>query len=1517
MSHKHDDLDALNFDNDDMRLFTNGWIPGAVVDDAVDSSQQGFGNGTLGFGSDPFGKFMIPLGSATPAAATGESAVVNVAEGGKATIAGPGTASVVFDGSSGTLVIESAQSFGGQVSGLSGSDIIDLADIAFSASTQATFMGTASGGTLTISRGTQTATIALTGDYLSSTWSLSSDGHGGVNVVDPTASGNWQVMKVGAGGYADGLDESPDGTLVVRTDTNGAYLWNGSSWQQLVTSSSMPAAFIAANPVSSGQGVYEIQIAPSNSNIMYMMFDGYVFASTNKGATWTQTSFAQVTESSNDSFRMYGQKMAVDPNNPNIVYVGTPQNGLWVTTNGGSTWTQVTSVPVSGTSNSAYPGITGIMFDPAIGGAVNGVTQTIFASSYGNGVYESANGGSTWTQLSGGPSNVEYATVGPNGAYYAVGNNNQALWRYYNGVWTELLQPSDGIEAVVINKQNPNEIVSVAPSGYLRISYDGGTTWSSEPTPVVQSTDIPWEAAAQMAADDAYMYLTVGGAAFSTSNPNELILSTGTGSFDVMVPTSNPTAGSLIYDDNSVGIENLSTNEILVAPGGTPLLVSWDRPFIPVTNLDDYPTTYGPVASNNIVAGWSADYASSTPGFLVGLADWWGTEESGYSTNGGATWTKFATDIPGADSSFMGGTIAASTTQNFIWAPADGFQPYYTLNGGQTWNPITLPGVSSWSNFDWAYYLRTRTVTADRVLANTFYLYDPGTGVFETTNGGQAWSEVHAGALTSYDNYNSEIMSVPGEAGNLFFTAGIQGNGTNPPSYAQFMMSTNQGATWTAVPNVLDVFCFGFGAAAPGQSYPSIYIVGYVNNVYGIWQSTNKAQSWTQIGTQPTGELDQITAISGDPNVFGQVYVGFNGGGYAYLSAAPSVTSVTANPASGAETPGDTITFTVNMSETVTVSGGSPTLNLNNGGVATYQSGSGSSALTFTYTVSPGSAAVSALAISSTSPNGAAIQDSSGNAASLAGAVTTFSNISIADGPVTVAYYLANESALDAAGNVTIADTAANVAAAINTLNADSNVSAITLLGSTNLYLNVAETLDDAHALNAITNSSYGITVIDTGANVSANFNALNADSHVTLIAPAGGSQTMTLSLTQMLTDTRAVSLLDPFEITVTGTAASFLALAATELTAFGGNGVTLLDATDSDVSFLLLQQEALGAAGISVEQPFAGGTVEVVSYNASGGVSTIDYQGFVGRQYSTDIVTYGANGKPASASFSNGMTETWTYNANGSYSVALAGVTGAAYTSYTINYGAKGRPASASFSNGMTETWTYNANGSYKIAVAGVTGAAFTSYTINYGTNGKPTSASFSNGMTETWAYNADGSYDLYRASIPNASYTSLEAMYSAANVVTANAVNMTNGTGHLVLAAGGLTISSASGALSLTTGADTFTLHAHATEAIFATGYNTETFGFAAGFGADSVTGLVAGGSGSDVLSLHLSMFNGLNSSNTSAQNVAILLSDGAMVQSGANVTLADTSGDVLTLMGVTTTTLSQNASSVFKFS
>src|SRR5215212_5437999 len=107
---------------------------------------------------------------------------------------------------------------------------------------------------------------------------------------------SWQPVDIGAGGYLTGMDIASDGTKVVRTDTYGAYLWTGSEWQQLVTTSSMPGGQAIA------QGVYEIRIAPSNTNILYMEYSGQVFKSTDRGTTWTQTSFQHVVEDANDPY---------------------------------------------------------------------------------------------------------------------------------------------------------------------------------------------------------------------------------------------------------------------------------------------------------------------------------------------------------------------------------------------------------------------------------------------------------------------------------------------------------------------------------------------------------------------------------------------------------------------------------------------------------------------------------------------------------------------------------------------------------------------------------------------------------------------------------------------------------------------------------------------------------------------------------------------------------------------------------------------------------------------------------------------------------------------------------------------------------------------------------------------------------------------------------------------------------------------------------------------------------------
>jgi hypothetical protein len=91
----------------------------------------------------------------------------------------------------------------------------------------------------------------------------------------------------------------------------------------------------------------------------------------------------------------------------------------------------------------------------------------------------------------------------------------------------------------------------------------------------------------------------------------------------------------------------------------------------------------------------------------------------------------------------------------------------------------------------------------------------------------------------------------------------------------------------------------------------------------------------------------------------------------------------------------------------------------------------------------------------------------------------------------------------------------------------------------------------------------------------------------------------------------------------------------------------------------------------------------------------------------------------------------TWTYNPNGGYQIAYTGIVGSAFTAYTMTYAVNGRPASASYNNGMLANWTFNPDGSYAVAYSHVTGQTYTSYTMDYGANGDPEGAAYSNGMT------------------------------------------------------------------------------------------------------------------------------------------------------------------------------------------
>ena len=116
--------------------------------------------------------------------------------GGTIDFASTFTQNLVF-GATGAVELARSQSYTGTVSGFSKTDAtsLDLTDIAFGGSTKATYSGTSSGGTLTVTDGTRTAHIAFKGDYLGSSFTVSSDGEGGTKVVDPTTASSASAQR--------------------------------------------------------------------------------------------------------------------------------------------------------------------------------------------------------------------------------------------------------------------------------------------------------------------------------------------------------------------------------------------------------------------------------------------------------------------------------------------------------------------------------------------------------------------------------------------------------------------------------------------------------------------------------------------------------------------------------------------------------------------------------------------------------------------------------------------------------------------------------------------------------------------------------------------------------------------------------------------------------------------------------------------------------------------------------------------------------------------------------------------------------------------------------------------------------------------------------------------------------------------------------------------------------------------------------------------------------------------------
>jgi hypothetical protein len=313
------------------------------------------------------------------------------------------------------------------------------------------------------------------------------------------------------------------------------------------------------------------------------------------------------------------------------------------------------------------------------------------------------------------------------------------------------------------------------------------------------------------------------------------------------------------------GLEETVVAGLVSPPAGPPLLsVVGD---LGGFRHDDIaaPSSGGMFKNPIFGSGTGLDVAWGKPEIVarVGYAD--SKKNGAYSVDAGATWTPFPTNPAGKGA----GAIAVSADgTTFLWSPKEGAAAY-SHDRGATWTRAQgLPDAGKTP--DWA-PVNVR-VAADRVNPKKFYAYDALQGrAYRSVDGSEHFVEAATGlpSLPDYNLGSGSIEAVPGVEGDVWVTTG-------KAAYR----SVDAGRVYESI-DVTESNALGFGKAAPGKTFPAVYLIGKVGDQAGFFRSDDVGESWLRINDDHHN-FGFAGVITGDPRVYGRVYIGTGGRGIVY-----------------------------------------------------------------------------------------------------------------------------------------------------------------------------------------------------------------------------------------------------------------------------------------------------------------------------------------------------------------------------------------------------------------------------------------------------------------------------------------------------------------------------------------------------------------------------------------------------------------------------------------------------------
>jgi photosystem II stability/assembly factor-like uncharacterized protein len=615
--------------------------------------------------------------------------------------------------------------------------------------------------------------------------------------------------------------------------------------------------------------------------------------------------------------------IAVHPTDPNTVYIAVSSGGIWKTTDGGQSWSDIASdLPsLSYGAIAIDPNNPNIVY--AGGGEIEyGIGWPWYFD--GSGVYKSTNGGSSWIQITNGVGtitsfgDIEVSPHNSNIVFAALGNGNlfsgnftgtlpnEGIWRStdYGLTWNRTLDVIDAFD-IIVHPTDPNIVYAATGGGVTTAGFykstDAGLTWTLSSNGLPSTSNIKRIQISLANSNDSTIFAVVYQE--SGSNPTVAYKSTNGGdTWEHISPgiQLGGYSGTYWYDqgwyDLSIAVNPSNDQQVLIGnvelhqtingsdfsvkriPGGTNV---WGCP----THSDIQKIVFAPSNSNIVYIGCDGGIYRST-----NAGDTWSSINNGIRTiqlyRLASHPTNHDTLIGGAQDNTNFRTFDAGITPWTSFSGGDGMECffdyinpntiYFSLQEGVLYKSLDLGNTKTWLGTFSGFWITPFIMDP----INNQYLYVATTNIYKSINGGStfdpvalnvatepvismAQSPVNPSNMIICGGYFIGYVKVSSDGGYTWTSCNIPGDPTIymrvtcHPTDANTLylvktgfsagnklyITTDLGANWNNVSGDLpdvpqsDLFI--------DPLFPTDY---YVANDLGVYRSTNSGVNWVRQG---------------------------------------------------------------------------------------------------------------------------------------------------------------------------------------------------------------------------------------------------------------------------------------------------------------------------------------------------------------------------------------------------------------------------------------------------------------------------------------------------------------------------------------------------------------------------------------------------------------------------------------------------------------------------------------------